>query len=394
MGGYAPPPERHPRSRMQSPGPDASRAAHFPPIPGLRRVLICGPVAEVGQPARGGFQSANLRVMDVLRRLGAEVDALRYPDRDGNLLTKILVYTFVFLRIAAAIMFGNPRGCAIHFTPYAKQFMLGECALILIARLRGYRVVIDLRAGSKQEIYNTSGPLHRATFRMALRSAHAVSFEGRAYDAFVAEVAPEKPRFYLPNFIAAEELRQRQSFDPEGPTLVYVGIVSEDKGALATIALARRLRDRLPGARLTFIGRLHRAIEPQLRALGGSEPWIEFTGALPPDQMRARLDEAHFFVFLTLWRGEGHSNALTEAMGRGCVPIVTRHGFLPDVVGPHGFILDDREQTEAAVSWMAACWNETDWMSASRAVVDRVAQNFVDLGIDGILHDIYSAAFA
>ena len=29
-------------------------AAALPPIAGLRKVLICGPVAEAGKPARGG----------------------------------------------------------------------------------------------------------------------------------------------------------------------------------------------------------------------------------------------------------------------------------------------------------------------------------------------------
>ena len=128
--------------------------------------------------------------------------------------------------------------------------------------------------------------------------------------------------------------------------------------------------------------------------MGGGESWITYTGALPPERIYAHLDQAHYFIFLSLWRGEGHSNALTEAMARGCVPIVTRHGFSADVVETCGHIVDDREKIEGAVDWIAANWNEAAWTASSRATVRRIADNFTDRQALRHLHAIYAAAFA
>jgi len=375
-------------------GETMDKAAALPPIAGLRKVLICGPVAEAGKPARGGFESANLRMMTLARRLAAEADPLRYPEVEGGALVKAVAYLGSFCAIALAILFGDARGAAIHFTPLSKHFMPWECALILLARLKGYRVVFDIRAGSQRRLYLAGSFINRATFRWGLRLAHVVAYEGRPYDAFLEEVVPGKPRFWLPNMIPASELKARAGFDAEGPRLVYVGLVSEAKGAVAAVKLARQLRERLPGTVLAFIGRRDPGATPLLEQAGGDAPWIEYAGALPPAEVYARLDRAHYFIFLSLWRGEGHSNALTEAMARGCVPVVTRHGFSADVVDSCGFIVDDRDSIDGAVDWIAANWNASDWTASSRATVARIADNFTDRQALRNLHAIYQAAFA
>jgi glycosyltransferase involved in cell wall biosynthesis len=365
-----------------------------PPIAGLRKVLVCGPVAVEGKPARGGFESANLRMMALARRLGAEAGALRYPEIEGGVVAKSIAYLVSFGGIGLAILFGSPRGVAIHFTPLSKQFMPWEWALTLLARLKGYKVVIDIRAGSQRRLYLAGGPINRATFRGTLRLAHVIAYEGKPYDAFLQDVVPGKPRFWLPNMIPASELKPRAGFVPDGPRLVYVGLISEAKGAPAAVTLARRLRARLPGTTLTFIGRRDPDVTPLLDRAGGGESWITYTGALPPERIYAHLDQAHYFIFLSLWRGEGHSNALTEAMARGCVPIVTRHGFSADVVETCGHIVDDREKIEGAVDWIVANWNEAAWTASSRATVRRIADNFTDRQALRHLHAIYAAAFA
>jgi glycosyltransferase involved in cell wall biosynthesis len=364
------------------------------PIPGLRKVLICGPVAEEGKPARGGFESANLRMMALARTLGAESGALRYPEIDGGVVAKTVAYLISFFRIGVAILTGDAKGAVIHFTPLSKQFMPWEWGLILLSRLRGYKVVFDIRAGSQRRLYLAGGPINRATFRWALRLSDVIAYEGKPYDAFLEEVVPGKPRFWLPNMIPASELQMRTRFEVEGPHLIYVGLVSEAKGAPQAVKLAHRLRARLPGTRLTFVGRRDPAVTPLLDAAGGNESWIDYTGALPPERIYARLDRAHYFVFLSLWRGEGHSNALTEAMARGCVPVVTRHGFSADVVDTCGCIVDDREKIDAAVDWIAANWNAGTWLGSSRATVDRIAGNFTDRQALRHLRAIYQACFA
>jgi glycosyltransferase involved in cell wall biosynthesis len=369
-------------------------AAALSPIAGLRKVLICGPVAQAGKPARGGFESANLRLLALVRRLGAEPGALRYPEVEGGVVAKTFAYLAAFFRIGLAILTGRSRGAVIHFTPLSKQFMPWECALILLARLKGFKTVFDIRAGSQRRLYLAGSLVNRLTFRWGLRLAHVIAYEGKPYEAFLQDVAPGKPCFWLPNMIPATELKQRTQFDPQGPHLIYVGLLSEAKGAPAALRLARQVRGRLPGTTLTFTGRRDPAVTPLLEAADGDESWIDHAGTLPPAEIYARLDRAHYFLLLSLWRGEGHSNALTEAMARGCVPVVTRHGFSADVVASCGTIVDDRERTDAAADWIVANWNAADWPASSQAAVRRIADNFTDRQTLRRLRDIYAAALA
>ena len=364
------------------------------PVAGLRKVLICGPVAEEGKPARGGFESANLRMMALAGKLGAESGALRYPEIDGGVVAKTVAYLITFFRIGLSILAGDSRGTVVHFTPLSKQFMPWEWALILLSRLKGYKVVFDIRAGSQRRLYLAGGLVNRATFRAAMRLSNVIAYEGKPYDAFLEEVVPGKPRFWLPNMIPASELKLRERFETQGPHLIYVGLISEAKGAPQAINLARQLRARLPGTTLTFVGRRDPAVTPLLDQAGGNESWIKYTGALPPERIYAQLDHAHYFIFLSLWRGEGHSNALTEAMARGCVPIVTHHGFSADVVDTCGFVVEDREKIDAAVDWIVAGWNSSSWQESSRATVERIADNFTDRQALRHLHAIYQACFA
>jgi glycosyltransferase involved in cell wall biosynthesis len=66
---------------------------------------------------------------------------------------------------------------------------------------------------------------------------------------------------------------------------------------------------------------------------------VIFAGSLNPAEIEKRLSEEHIFLFPTRHSGEGHSNALTEAMASGLVPICSDHGFNRDVVGDCGFIM-------------------------------------------------------
>ena len=98
----------------QSPKADSADAPALPSIAGFRKLLVCGPVAEAGKPARGGFESANLRVMTLARRLCAETGALRYPEVEGGAVAKAVAYVAAFLRIGFAILLGKAQGAAIH----------------------------------------------------------------------------------------------------------------------------------------------------------------------------------------------------------------------------------------------------------------------------------------
>jgi len=369
--------------------PSGIRAPPQPDLGVIRRVIILGPVASPGKPAVGGFQISNLRLAALLQGFVPRVDFLRYPESGGPILRKLGAYTAAFARIAAMLVIGSSRGCVVHYTPYVGYFLPAEFGIALLARLRGYRLIIDLRAGGKDWQFRTYGPLYRLAFARFFRLAHAVAFEGQGYAQMLRAIAPRKPLFHLPNFVPGSIIKARGAATGEGPRLVYVGRISEAKGAAAALDAFAALRARLPSAGLTFVGSADPEFERRLRGADPRNSGIRWTGPLPLDRVLNELDVNHFFLFLSKWWGEGHSNALTEAMARGCVPVCTRHGFNETVVGHAGLIVDDRADAAAIAEGIVAVWMQHQWPDLSRRSVERVAANFTDTVILSTLRRLY-----
>ncbi len=103
------------------------------------------------------------------------------------------------------------------------------------------------------------------------------------------------------------------------------------------------------------------------------------------------LASAHYFIFPTRHDGEGHSNALTEAMAEGLVPICSDNGFNRSVVGDAGRVLpvdataSDYAQAIADIGTGAA-WNEL-----SRAASRRIAERFTGMVVLPVLIESYRA---
>jgi glycosyltransferase involved in cell wall biosynthesis len=357
------------------------------------RIVVLGPVAISGAAAAGGFQSSNLRLVAVLRSTGAQVDVLRYPDAGGSLLRKTVSYAVQFSRIMLQIVSADGTGRTIHFTPLRRHFLPAEIVFALAARARGNRLVIDLRAGAQETDYRRRSRVYRWLYRRFLGLATAIAYEGRVYAPFLREVAAQKPARWLPNFVTTTSVRERpDSALPASPRLIYLGRVSEAKGATAALHLLAALRRRLPGATLTLIGAADPDYIAQLRSQGLLGDGVEITGPLPPDHAQRRLDESHFFVFLTRWIGEGHSNALTEAMARGCVPVCTRHGFNADVVASTGLVVDDRDDSHGIAAAIEKIWTQGDWSGLSHSAVTRVAVNYTDTQVVSVVRDLYDGS--
>ena len=127
---------------------------------------------------------------------------------------------------------------------------------------------------------------------------------------------------------------------PSGPRerlAVTVGIVErrnlERKGLRAFVAAAAHL----PDVRWAVIGAHEGDAADDLRAIAG--PNVVLTGWVPDDERDRWLSRAGAYVQAS--RHEGFGMSVTEAMLAGAMPVVTRAGALPEVVGDTGEVLPD-----------------------------------------------------
>ena len=143
------------------------------------------------------------------------------------------------------------------------------------------------------------------------------------------------------------EIRRYTDMDSQlaqkGPSgVVWAGRFLDWKHPETAIAVVSALKKRGVPCILDMIGT--GPLEDGLRAMAESEGLsgsVRFSGAVPPEEVRARMEKARLFLF-TSGREEGWGAVLNEAMNSGCAVLASREaGASPYLVhdGVNGFLL-------------------------------------------------------
>jgi glycosyltransferase involved in cell wall biosynthesis len=355
------------------------------PGPNAVRIAYCGPIAAPGRPARGGYESANRRLIDDLKLRGVEVVEMPYAEASGAKAAKILAHSLAFLSVAAELVRRRRGYDLFHLTPLYRQFLYAEAVLCGIAWALGKRVVIDIRAGSFVRNYRERSGTYRTFADALLRRADLVAIEGREYAPFIA-----KRRLgsilYLPNYVKSHASPPAPHRERAGDEMriVFLSRVVPEKGIETAIGVLEVLRKRGMSAALEVVGTGEPAYVETLAARTRDLP-VVWSGALTPGEVRARLAAAHFFVFPTTHCGEGHSNSLTEAMAEGVVPICSDNGFNTSVVAECGKTLPVDASAADYAEAMISIWRAGTWSEFSAAARERVERNFTGDAVLGQL---------
>lgn len=100
----------------------------------------------------------------------------------------------------------------------------------------------------------------------------------------------------------------------------------------------------LPSTRFFVVGAWEDDSIQYLRSIASSN--VFFTGRVSDEELHDCYQRAAVYVQASLHEGFGLSVA--EAMLAGCIPVVTQHGALPEVVGDSGFYTASLEPPELA----------------------------------------------
>ncbi|MBK8086031.1 MAG: glycosyltransferase family 4 protein [Devosia sp.] len=336
-------------------------------------IAYCGPIAASGEPARGGFEAANRRLIDDLARAGLDVVELAYAPERKPAWRKLLAYGLGFAGLAWRIATVSERWDVFHITPLRRQFMLAEFVLCHLARRRGARLVVDLRAGAIAEDVASPSRLRRAALKSILNAAELICVEGETY-LELAEVRG-KNALYLPNYVDAGTVGECPAAPTERINLAFLGRIVPEKGIEVAIDCVRVLHAKGRQVQLKVIGRGDEGYIARLKSESVGLP-VLWLGAVPHPEVPAQLRDGHFFVFPTRHRGEGHSNALTEAMSQGLVPIVADNGFNRQVIADSGVVLDMAASGEDYATAIEMILARGDWNRLSTAARQRVLDQF------------------
>lgn len=299
------------------------------------KIIYWGPITPEGKPNTGGFESANRKNINALRRRGVDVDEYPYPvvprkfGPAGKLVYARLLFTpFRWLRYRGrkdvVLHSAAPNG------PFTMITLWGQ----RMARMLGIKTLTDMRAGTLPYLWATRGALFRRPLRSLLLHSDAVTAEGRGYIDFMREtVGLKKDAVYFPNTaeMSVEEAATKKKIPAaDGKINVfYFGRITRNKG-IDVILEARKF---LPSDYKIYLAG---PIAPDVDARALDSEGTEYLGLLTPQELKEEMKRMHFFIFPTRHIGEGQSNSLIEAMSNGLVPVTSRQGFCSDVVADCG----------------------------------------------------------
>jgi glycosyltransferase involved in cell wall biosynthesis len=178
--------------------------------------------------------------------------------------------------------------------------------------------------------------------------------------AWLSRLAMRSARILMTNSeYSREEIRRNIGIPPEKVRLVYHGIPDLDLPAneaaparpiAITVGIVDRTNLDRKGLR-AFVQSAAHVLEVDFMLAGkivgdaGAEleriatPNVRLTGWLEDAEFASLLQQARVYVQAS--RHEGFGVSVAEAMLARCVPVATRAGALPEVVGDAGILLDD-----------------------------------------------------
>lgn len=346
-------------------------------------ILFCGPIAPKGRPAKGGFEAANRRTIDNLRKRGIKVIEKPYPVITSNApkLIKISLYCINFPIIFIALIrdiirYRKSTTIILHLTGLYKSFIYIEGFYLLISKCFHIPLIYDIRAGSMIDYYRKRSFIYRAFFKNILDAVELIFFEGLEFESFLTEIT-KTDSVYFPNYV--DIILDDNSYDrslmlrkSDEVRMVYFGRLVREKGLMETIEIANLLRKDNINAKLELIGAIDDKLKDEIIKSKYFNGNIVFTNSLSPPELMRKLSYYHYFIFPTKHRGEGHSNALTEAMSYGVVPLCSDNGFNKSVVGDAGFILRKDSSPEEYKKIICQVILSGGWFDLSKKCRDRV----------------------
>jgi glycosyltransferase involved in cell wall biosynthesis len=153
------------------------------------------------------------------------------------------------------------------------------------------------------------------------------------------------------------------------PLAVTVGYVDQANLERKGLRPFVRAAAELPDVRFEVIGRWVDGAVEELRAI--ATPNVSLAGFLAQEELEAQLTRAGAYVQAS--QHEGFGVSVAEAMLAGAIPVVTKAGALPEVVGDAGVLLDSAEPSHLAAGIETALNATPDQRRAAR---ERVLREF------------------
>lgn len=367
-----------------------------------RTILLYGPPFGRSIPnAYGGGTGGYGRNMDAYLRALTLPNATFIPmfatirgELNFGAVTPIVRMFIDTCRILRELVLKRPD--AVHVLAVYNGALPREFVLAMLCIMFRVKLIYDVKAGNFIEAYEQRGALYRTMAAVVVRSAALVLVEGRVYIDFISRNFSRTAR-YFPNFVPVSEIPDRvpPRFQHDTTKVLFVGYCQVSKGVLsllegcvAAAAKGARIEVVLVGAEEAAFSRL---ADDCLR---NSPLRVSRMGRLPHDAVIEMMLAADVYCYPTSFVGEGHNNSINEAMMCQLTILTTRHGFLPDVLGPDcAVFLDDLSAANIAHHLLELVANKGESAAYGERARSRVMSDYTSTVASRLLDTYYGETF-
>ena len=364
-------------------------------------VYFTGSLPQKGQPPYGGGEVGNVRTIRMLEEGGYKVIAvhrLRSNAADSK-LKSLVTYPFRTLvniiNWFFVLLFGNRKRGIAHVSGFYGHTILVETLQVFFAKLLGYRLIYELRGGGATDYYENGSVGYKKQFRFILNKADFLFSQGKENEPLLRSLC-NKPVYYYPNCVQKGFYPISLTPKPENKiNLLFFGRIEKEKNPLLIVEVATLLQKQFANITLTILGNGQNDLIEQIRRQMVEklrEGSFQLLPGCDHDKLQDVLKNKHFYIFPSTQPREGQSNAVTEVMSYGIIPIASPQGFNCSTVGCEELIV--RELTaEAYSNRISSIIRNNEIEKYSKYVRTRFLNNFTEEVVFKQTIDEYSTFF-
>ncbi len=324
----------------------------------------------------GGAEVGCLKTLEIYKSAGYDITVLHKPSMAQGQFIYLLKTFFFPLRLIQLLLLH--KSVPIHIVGFYRKIVYYEWLLMKISKCLKHKVIYELRNGSMISSYNEGGIVYRTFLKSLLLESDIVLCQGLDYVKFIQSKWGIE-RSYYPNYIMDEFIKPHSLSRSYPIRLIYFGRITKSKNIDVIIEILSYIRSAGIDAVLDLIGGYDKAyyelLQLKIKEVGLDQFCVYFYGRKSFSFISEKLQGASYFVFPSQESQEGHSNSLTEAMGRGVVPIVSTAGFNRSICGCQDLVVNSVNGKEFA-NKIIEIEDAQKWGEYSAFVYKRVLNNY------------------
>jgi len=281
----------------------------------------------------------------------------------------------------------------IHITSLYKWHIFREWIIVNISLFFNIKVLFDIRAGRFDTLYYKTNFIFKFFTKNIIKNSFSITVEGKRYIDFIQKEFI-RTAYYLPNFINTTDSKvsPRDYCKNDICKLFFAGRIVREKGIEELLLGLEGVVPKF-NIKLLLAGSIENTYKEYLFnkfPVLFKEGIIVFLGVLDLDQLLKEMRDSDIFLLPSKHKGEGHSNAVNEAMYAGLPLIVSNQGFLSDLVTLEtGIVIDEVNAKNIENAIISICSDKKLLKNMGEKSRKMVIENYSDSVVLGSLKEIY-----